>query len=148
LFEFNKLNQEKQSWYQEITFIKKRQKPRRSLRHLRQTTIAETTVITELTATETIVTKRGPTAAPAPTETTKKAKPPVKIEAAKKSLSMSRALKDIVVREPRISTDELYARLDKVGFTGRSKVTVATLRSDTLTTLAAAHAGLYTVDME
>jgi hypothetical protein len=45
------------------------------------------------------------------------------------------------------STDELYARLEKAGFTGRSKVIVATLQSDCVTTLkAAAEAGLFKLD--
>ena len=41
--------------------------------------------------------------------------------------------------------EQLVTELEKAGFTGRSKVTIATLRSDALTTLAAARdAGLYT----
>jgi hypothetical protein len=57
---------------------------------------------------------------------------------------MSGALKSIVVRQPSISTDELFAKLEEAGFKGRSKVTVATLQSDANTTLrAAADAGLF-----
>ena len=45
--------------------------------------------------------------------------------------------------------EQLVTELEKAGFTGRSKVTIATLRSDALTTLAAARdAGLYTVPMD
>ena len=90
-----------------------------------------------------------PTATPAPTETPKKVKPPVKIQEAKKAKSMSRAIKDFLVREPRMPLDELVAKLNNAGFKGRSVVTIQTLRSDTLTTLAAARdAGLYAVEME
>ena len=91
-----------------------------------------------------------PTATPAPTETPKKVKPPVKIKEAKKAtLSMSRAIKDFLVREPRMPLDELVAKLNNAGFKGRSVVTIQTLRSDTLTTLAAARdAGVYTVPMD
>jgi hypothetical protein len=90
-----------------------------------------------------------PTDTPAPTETPKKVKPPVKIKEAKKAKSMSRAIKDFLVREPRMPLDELVAKLNNAGFKGRSVVTIQTLRSDTLTTLAAARdAGLYAVEME
>ena len=97
-------------------------------------------------STDTNITEPEPTAAPAPTETTKKAKP---VTPAKKTLSMSRALKDVMVKSPKTTVDELVARLEAMGFKGRSKVTIATLRSDCLTTLAAARdAGLYSVEME
>src|ERR1700730_176754 len=77
-----------------------------------------------------------PTATPAPTETPKKVKPPVKIQEAKKAKSMSRAIKDFLVRQPRMPLDELVAKLNNAGFKGRSVVTIQTLRSDTLTNLA------------
>jgi hypothetical protein len=95
------------------TSSKKRQKP-----------AAETT-ITEPTVTE---------------PTTEKAKPVVKVAKVKKAmpLSMSRALKDLVVREPKITIDALYAKLEAMGFKGRSKTTVATLQSEAITTLRAA----------
>ena len=82
-----------------------------------------------------------------------KAKPAAKIEPVTitkpaKAPSMSNALKAIVVREPKITVDELVARLEQAGFKGRSKVTISTLRSDALTTLAAAkEAGLYNIEM-
>jgi hypothetical protein len=60
-----------------------------------------------------------------------------KVKAAK-APSMSAALKQIVVLAPKISTDELFAKLEGMGFKGRSRVTVSTLQSDALTTLRAA----------
>jgi hypothetical protein len=84
-----------------------------------------------------------------PKETKPTVSKTVKVTKPAKALSMSRALKDIMVAAPKTSIDELIARLEALGFKGRSKVTIATLRSDTLTTLAAARdAGLYSVEMD
>jgi hypothetical protein len=64
-----------------------------------------------------------------------------------KAVSLSATLKAFIVRNPKLSTEELVAALDQVGFKGRSLTTIETLRSDCLTTLRAAReAGLYTVD--
>jgi hypothetical protein len=81
-------------------------------------------------------------------QATQKPKPPVKIAKTTKGPSLSHKLKEIVVREPRINADELYARLAKAGYTGRSIVTIKTLLSDAVTTLKVAkEAGLYTGDL-
>jgi hypothetical protein len=77
------------------------------------------------------------------TQTPVKAKP-VKVAKPEKGPSLSSALRSIVVKEPKISTDELFTRLEGMGFKGRAKVTVATLQSDCLQTLkAAVDAGLF-----
>jgi hypothetical protein len=69
---------------------------------------------------------------------------PAKAPTQKAEKSLSRRLKEIVVVEPRTTIDDLYDRLVAEGFVGRSKVTIATLRSDALTTLqAAVDAGLF-----
>jgi hypothetical protein len=78
-----------------------------------------------------------------------KAAKPVKVIKAVKGPSMSRCLRDLVVRTPKMPTDELVARLEKAGFVGRSRSTIATLQNDALQTLAAARdAGLYSVEMD
>jgi hypothetical protein len=61
-----------------------------------------------------------------------------KAPAQKAEKSLSRRLKEIVVVEPKITIDTLYDRLVAEGYVGRSKVTVATLRSDAITTLQVA----------
>jgi hypothetical protein len=77
----------------------------------------------------------------------KKAPPPKPVQAAE-ALTLSRAIKDLLVREPKMQIDELVARLEKVGFKDQSTVTIQTIRSDTLTTLQAARdAGLYQVEI-
>jgi hypothetical protein len=85
----------------------------------------------------------------APTEKpSKPTKTTAKAATQKAEKSLSRRLKEIVVREPQISIDALYDKLVAEGYTGRSKVTIATLRSDCLTTLAAARdAGLYSLEI-
>jgi hypothetical protein len=88
------------------------------------------------------------TAKPQKTEPKKPA--PVKIAKTKKATapSLSHALKEFICRDPKLSIDELSAKLEAAGFKGRSRVTVATLRSDTLTTLqVAASLGLFSGDL-
>jgi hypothetical protein len=75
-----------------------------------------------------------------------KAQTPVKVKAAKKATapSLSRTLKEFIVRSPKMPLDELVSKLEAAGFKGRSRVTIQTLQSDALTTLrAAAEAGLF-----
>ena len=72
-----------------------------------------------------------PPVAPAP-QPAVQPPPAVKAEKAKaeKAVSLSCRLKEIVVREPKISSvDALFDQLVKEGFIGRSKVTIATLKS-------------------
>jgi hypothetical protein len=72
-----------------------------------------------------------------------KPKQPVKKEV-EKAVSLSTALKRIVVKQPKIPVDELVKQLEAMGYTGRSVVTIKTLYSDCQTTLrVAAAAGLF-----
>jgi hypothetical protein len=73
-----------------------------------------------------------PAAAKEPKPAEPKKPAPVKIAKTKKATapSMSHALKALVVRAPKMPLEQLVAELEKAGFTGRSKVTIATLRSD------------------
>jgi hypothetical protein len=75
------------------------------------------------------------TVEPTVTPTEKPSKPP-KVKA-EKGVSLSTALKRLVVATPTIGVDELYDRLMK-DYPGRSKVTIQTLRSDCITTLQVA----------
>jgi hypothetical protein len=93
------------------------------------------------------------TVAPALSEETaaptaaKSARPPKMKITAPIKFSLSRAIKEIVVREPKVTTDALVTKLAEAGFKDRSRVTIATLQSDCVTTLrAAAEAGLFKMD--
>jgi hypothetical protein len=62
---------------------------------------------------------------------------PLQLKAAKKATrpSMYTAIKEILVRAPKTTTDELMAELTKAGFAACKVATVAMMRSDTLSTL-------------
>lgn len=79
---------------------------------------------------------------PAKAKTAAKTKPaPAKKAAAGKSAggpkkdSMRRALKRIVVKNPKLSVDDLIGKLEAKGYDAPSKVTVTTIRADTRDTI-------------
>lgn len=84
-------------------------------------------------------------------EAKKKAEPaakPAAAKAPKKGTSMRRALKMIVVKKPKITTDDLIEQLEKKGFKSPSKLTVTSIRADTRDTMKVlAEAGLLDIEV-
>lgn len=66
-----------------------------------------------------------------------------------KKISMRRALKQMVVKSPKLSVDDLIERLEKKGYDKPSKVTITTIRADTRDTIKVLNeAGLANVELQ
>lgn len=66
-----------------------------------------------------------------------------------KKISMRRALKQMVVKSPKLSVDDLIERLEKKGYDKPSKVTITTIRADTRDTIKVLNeAGLAKVELQ
>lgn len=62
--------------------------------------------------------------------------------------SMRRALKQIVIKKPKMSTDELIEALERKGYESPSKLTVTSIRADTRDTIRVLNeAGLTSIDL-
>jgi len=67
---------------------------------------------------------------------------------AKKGTSMRRALKMIVIKKPKIATEDLIDALEKKGYKSPSKLTVTSIRADTRDTIKVLNeAGLTTIEL-
>jgi hypothetical protein len=113
----------------------------------KKATEATTTVVAEPAIAVAATTE--PTTTTTEPTTTAKPKAEAKIKTSKPvKLSMMATIKQVIVREPKLPLEELVKRLDAAGFAGRSRDTIALIRSDVINTLKVAkEAGLYSGEM-